>query len=250
LSTPAPSKNFFDDEAFQDRLVKVLSQDAQALKSCAPFLKPDDFKPLRGMRFGRPRWIIGERVLEHYKKYHEPVGALLRAEVLDYGRSLNFSERQITELEEYLAFLRKIPLSAPDAVVDRIVQYKQERLRATILQEMSELQSSGQMTAEKWGELSGKANFSNSNGHTPIDFYQTFEDRAAYRSLREGSGIIVPRFFIDPLDRIVKGVGPGSLGLVLGPRKRGKSLFLAHMAVAFSFQHKNTVMVTLEDPVH
>lgn len=248
MSTPQPSLNFWDDPHFLDRLVHLLCNDLTALKQAAPVLRAKDFEPLYGMRHGKQRWVVAERALDHFRKHREPMGLLTRAEVLAYAHSLKLGERAVKEFEEYLQHLSKIPLSAPDAVVGKIVAYKQERLRASIIQEMSELQAAGQMTPEKWSELTSKATFVNTNGHTPVNFYQTYEDRAEYRAFQESSGTI-PSFFIGPLDDTVKGIGKGSLGMVLAPRKRGKSLALAWLAMAFSNQRLNTLMVTLEDPL-
>jgi archaellum biogenesis ATPase FlaH len=248
--TPAPSSNFFDDPNFLDRLVHLLCTDLTALKQTSPVLKSQDFEPLYGNRWGHQRWVVAERALEHYRKHREPLGLLLRAEVLAYAHSLKLPANKVKEFEDYLKHLAKVPLTAPEAVVSRIVEYKRERIRASIIQEMSELQASGQMTNEKWAELVALGSFANTNGHTPIDYYRTYEDRAEYRALQGNApGSHAPAFFIDPLDQVVKGIGKGSLGMVLAPRKRGKSLMLAWMAMAFSFQRLNTLMITLEDPV-
>ncbi|MEN6603116.1 MAG: hypothetical protein ABFD86_11940 [Bryobacteraceae bacterium] len=61
----------------QDRLVALLLTDATTLKACAPLLDPEDFRPLQSSRNGRARWITAERALEHYEKYHEPLGKLV-----------------------------------------------------------------------------------------------------------------------------------------------------------------------------
>ena len=77
------SSNFWEDEDFQDKLVTLLVNDTNTLVSCGGLLRADDFKPLRGMRNGRSRWIVAERALDHYSRYHEPIGKLVRADVLD-----------------------------------------------------------------------------------------------------------------------------------------------------------------------
>lgn len=159
------SSNFWDDSDFLDRLTWHLCNSPESLKQAAPVLTSKDFEPLYGMRYGKQRWVVAERALNHFKRHHEPLGLLLRSEVLSYARELRLGERAVKEFEEYLQHLAKIPLSAPEAVVGKIVAYKQERLRASIIQEMSELQAAGQMTPEKWSELTSQVSF-NGNCHT------------------------------------------------------------------------------------
>ena len=90
------AESFFSDELFQDALTALLCRDTKALHDCAALLDPNDFKPVKGMRWGRPRWIIAERALEHYQKHHEPIGTLLGADVLEYANGLNLGEPQLT----------------------------------------------------------------------------------------------------------------------------------------------------------
>jgi hypothetical protein len=54
---------------------------------------------------------------------------------------------------------------------------------------------------------------------------------------------------IDPLDALgVRGIGPGELGLVIGPTSRGKSLALTYFAYAYARQAFSPLYFTLEDP--
>ena len=238
----------FEDEDFLDQLVRLLTIDYKALQDCGAMLKPADFKPLRGMRQGRARWIVAERALEHYQKYHEPLGRLLQADVVDYANEIGMADAQVAELRDYCAFLRKIKLSAPEAVVSKVTRYKIEHLKAAAIQELTELHTTGSLTMEKWSEISQKV-LQASNGHNGVltDYLGGMPDRLARRATKDAYRI--PWTFIDPLDSMIKGVGRKQLGVALAPYGRGKSLFLLWLAAAYVFQRLNVLYVTLEDPM-
>jgi hypothetical protein len=242
------AESFFGDEHFQDALTALLCRDTKALRDCASLLDPNDFKPVKGMRWGRPRWIIAERALEHYQKYHEPIGALLGADVLDYANSINLGERAVAELKEYCTRLAAVKLVTPDAVTGKVIRFKRDKLKALAVQEMVEAQSVGMLTDEKWHEIHNRV----MNGHhTSTETYNYLEhigDRIERR--KQGDARIrTPWTFIDPLDALVRCVGPNQLGLLIAPYKRGKSLMLLWLAVAYVLQRLNVLYLTLEDPL-
>jgi archaellum biogenesis ATPase FlaH len=240
------AETFFTDEDFQDSLVTLLCRDMKALNDCGALLKPDDFKPLQGMRHGRPRWIIAELALEHFRKYHEPVGRLLRANVLEYAVSLSLGERQITELKEYCDRIRAGTPFSPESITEKVIHYKHEHLKALAVQELVELQSSGQLTDEKWYEISQRT-LAPKMGLTTTDYLETLKDRNARRKYAQNR-IRRPWTYIDPLDNLIQGLGPKELGLILAPYKRGKSLMLQWLAIAYVLQRLNVLYVTLENP--
>ncbi len=164
------SDNFWDDEEFQDQLTHLLIHDRAALERCAELgLGPDDFKPIRGMRNGRTRWITAERALEHFEKYHEPLDQLARADALDYAEQLNLGAGQISDLKAYVDCLDKLKPAAPASILDKVVPYLSQRLKAAAIQELVELQTAGQLTDEKWNEITTRplASTSNEPDQTP-----------------------------------------------------------------------------------
>lgn len=241
------SDNWWDDDDFQDRLVHLLTRDVTTLRACASVLDPNDFRPLRGSPNGRARWMVAERALEHYARYHEPLGKLLRADLLSYAQTLNLGASHLSGLKDYLKQLDAHPLSSPDAVVGRVVEYKSARIRAAVLQEMVEAQSLGQLDDEKWRALSQKALVSGKRPES-TDYLTTAANRVERRA-RENRRSRTPWTLIDPLDSMIRTVGPRQLGLVLAPYKRGKSMFLLWLAVAFCRQRLNVLYLTLEDPL-
>ncbi len=237
---------FFADEDFQDHLVNLLCRDVGVLRRTASLLKPDDFKPTKGMRWGRPRWIIAELALNHYKRYHEAIGKLIRSELLNYVDSIGLGERQRDEGLRYIERLKQLKRIGPEAVTDKVVLYKKDRLRAEVLEELSELQAAGKLSDEDWAKAYRRVTGTTISEVQVSDYLGTIEQRVE-RRLTYKAGV-APLFLIDPLDSLVRGIGPKGLGLVLAPPGRGKSLFLAHIAMAFTLQRYNTMLVTLEDP--
>src|SRR5580658_1097563 len=147
----------FDDEQYQDHLTKVLQTNAAALQQCNGLLSGNDFKPVLGHRWGNPRWVVAERCLNYFRQHGEPVRELLRADVLDYAHELRLGSRQVTALKNYLVHLDKVSIVPAEAVVDKFVQFKTERLKAAVLEEMVQLHTANELTSEKWHEMTEKA---------------------------------------------------------------------------------------------
>src|ERR1022692_218370 len=98
----AEPEQWHQDPALLDRLVALLVRDHRSLRDVAPLLSADDFKPSRGVPGGRARWLVAERALEHWEKHQDPIGDLLRADVLEYAASLRLGADQVTELKAYM----------------------------------------------------------------------------------------------------------------------------------------------------
>jgi len=242
-----PAERWWDDEEFQDRLTTLLVSDYKTLKDCAGLLTANDFNPVSGMKNGRSRRIIAGRALEYYSKYHKPIGSLLRADTLEYAEQISLGASHVGQLKLYMAYLSKIVPESADALVEKVVRFKGQRLIAASVQDLVDLLSTDQLTPEKWREVSAKALSATNGGVTTVSFLETVGDRNARRK-REALHTRSIWTLIDPLDSMVKTVGPGELGLVLAPWKRGKSFFLLWLAVAYAIQRLKVLYVTLEDP--
>lgn len=243
---PSPSR-WWDDTHFQDSLVALLVLDHHTLKQCGTLLSPEDFRPDKAAPRGRARWIVAERALEFWKKHHEPLGKLAQSDVLEYAHQLDLGAMQKAELFEYVASIEKLKLSAPDALVEKVVKFKSNQLRKNAIEELVDLHSSGQLTDEKWAEIVRKGVLVLQNENRTTDYLSTLDDRIA-RRLAERKHVRVPYSLIEPLDQIVPLVAPKELGMVLAPYKRGKSMFLEWLAIAYARQRLNVLYVTLEDP--
>lgn len=238
--------NLFEDEDFQDCLVALLCRDPQVLAKCGGVLQPDDFKPLRGHRHGHSRWVVASAALQYYNSYREPAGKLLAVSVREYAKRIALGARPLAQLQTYLKHLQGIqpPVAA---IVDKVLDFKGERLRAGAVQELVDALSNGELTAEKWEEVHGRLTTSLSGEVAATDYLSEMENRISRRHL-QGQTSRVPMLLVEPLDTLVCGIGPGQLGLALAPPKRGKSLFLLWLAVAYMLQRLNVLFLTLEDP--
>ncbi len=239
---------WYQDSHLLDKLVALLVQDHKTLRACSGLLQADDFKPIRGMPNGRARWIVAERALEYYEKHQDPLGKMLRADVLEYAASLNMGAAQVSELREYVKAILAIKLTAPDAVTEKVVKFKLQRLQADAVDELSELQASGQLTIERWDEISNRVHIGQNHTLDTINYHETLparQERRAAQLLRPS----IPISLIWPLDALGHNLlaGPKQLGMVLAPWKRGKSSFLLWLACAFVLQKLNVLYVTLED---
>jgi hypothetical protein len=237
--------HFWDDPGFQDQLISLLAHDFKSLTRCANVLDANDFKPVKGVAGGRARWIVAERALQFYQKHHEPIGPLLTSEVLDYANELGFGAGQRGELNQYLEAFQKIHPKAPDALIEKVVKYKTHRLMGLALQEMSELWGANKLDEEKWRQFTKQALAATSNGQT-VPFLEQYTARIARRLSRRDRA---PLTMIDPLDDLVRTVGAKQIGLVLAPYKRGKSMFLEWLAIAYARQRLSVLHITLEDPL-
>ncbi len=244
-----PSERWWDDDDFQDSLCALLVNDPATLRACASVLSPEDFKPMRGSLHGVPRQIVAERALDHYKKHHEPLGPLLRADVMEYAASF-MGAGKIQSVQDYVVLIAKLKPKSPDAIIGKVVRYKSQILKARGVQEMVDLVSSGMLTDEKWHEITSKTLIS-VNGHNDTSNYlSTFATRAERRQHEANGGNRTPWTFIDPLDSMVRCVGPRQTGLVIAPYKRGKSMFLEWITVALALQRHNVLHITAEDTLN
>ncbi len=239
--------SFFQDESFQDSLVAMLCRDQKGLQDVAALLDPEDFRPIKGMRNGQPRFTVAEIALIHWRKHREPLGRLLMASVMEEAASLNLGEHRVQQLKEYCETMTKGTFPSPDAITEKVVKFKGEKRREAAITELRELQVSGALTEEKWHEISHKATSTNGNGTATTDYIAGLKDRLDRRK-SIAARVKRPWTYIDPLDSLIQGLGPGELGLILAPTGRGKSLMLHWLSVAYVLQHLNVLLITLETP--
>lgn len=245
----ADNLSFFDDDEFQDSLVALLVSDRTALVACAYLLHPDDFKPSRNGNSpnARSRWIVAELALEFFKKHQNPIKGLLRSSCLEYAKRIGLGQSTVGALIGYVADVQKRTVTAPAAITEHVVNYKRAVLKTRVLEDMIEANAAGKLTDDLWMEYTRQAMNGANREIVPVDYFAGLEDRITYR-LGNAAMRRFPRLMIDPFDNRVRGLGPGHLGLVLAPPKRGKSLFLVWVALAYVLQRMNVLYFTLEDP--
>lgn len=153
IPAPKATPPLWQDEYFQDAAVKVLAH-CRGLDKHVGLFTADDFKPLHGMRNGRARWIVGERVLAYYKEHGAPIGKLLRADALGYAKvTLRLGERQVAEVTEYLEHLKKLKVPDPRTIVDKLAIYRDARALERAVNEAVEAMAAGELTSERFREI-------------------------------------------------------------------------------------------------
>jgi hypothetical protein len=239
--------SYFSDEEFQLHILKFLCRDRQFLKECAPILDPNDFKPKKGE--GTEIWNIATTALDFWHKYREPIGGMLRSEMLDFARRNRLGDKQKAKLTDLTYEVTKGQnLVAVDALVDKILEYKRRQAMKRAVHEIIEMQEKGDLTQDKFAALCRKGTEAFSKlGYSIVDYFETLPSRELRRQLNSRNKF--PYLMIDPLDEAIRAIGRKHLGLLLAPYKKGKSLGLRHIAAAYLQQGYNVLFVTLEDPL-
>jgi hypothetical protein len=238
-------EHYWDDPDFQDQLISLLVHDHKSLTRCA-FLEASDFKFVKGVRASRARHLVAECALEFFRKHHEPIDKLLNSEVLDHANELGFGAAQRGEVSAYLEAFRKVKPLKADAIIEKVVKFKSYQLKTQALREMVELNGIHKLSDEKWQEFSRKALAASGNLIETVPFMEQYTQRIARRKLQRDR---TPATLIYPLDALVSTVGPKQMGVALAPYKRGKSMFLEWLAIAYARQRLNVLHLTLEDPL-
>lgn len=243
---PSP---YFSDTRFQDALASLLIKDRDALRLCHSLVTAKDFRPKKASsETDKARWVTVTVALSHFEKYREPIGQIITAAVKAHCHKNHINGDQLRELVAYSnkALKRKIP--APAAITDKVLEFKRELLKANAVDQLIELQSRGELTDEKWLEISREAvELLGPHKYEAIDYFKESEARIDRRKFQRTDRF--PLLFIQEFDFHMRAIARGHVGLLLAPYKRGKSLGLIHIAKAYTIQRMNTLYITLEDPV-
>lgn len=243
-------QTFFNDDDFQTILVSLLCRDLRTLRSCAHLLKSQDFQPLPGQKNGRSRWLIAELALDYFQRYGEPIGNLLKSELLAYTQKLHTPDRHAQDAVTFATQIQKAKLVGIEAIISRVAAFKRERLKMKAVEDLIQAQSEGALTDEKWMEITHQATSTLKGELSGIDYFsdEELKRRMLKRSLAQHSNR-VPYLLIPPFDAMVRSIGPGHFGVAIAPPKRGKSLFLEWVGLAYTIQRRKVLYFTLEDPM-
>jgi replicative DNA helicase len=239
--------NYLQDPAFQEELIGLLVRDRAFLKANARLLTEDDFKP-DSEPASKDRWVIAQKALDHWNKYREPINQLLPSELKAYIKDARLGEKRTLGLEKLAARLLSKSLTGIEAIGEKLVEFKRDSMLTAAIEEMVQLHSAGELDHAKFLDLArGAVEFEDTNQVAILNYLETLDLRIERRKLGGGEERF-PVFFIDPLDAITRGIAKGHLGCIVAPFKRGKSLLLLWIAVAYLIQKLNVMFITLEDP--
>lgn len=237
------------DPVFKEKLLALIIKDRQFLKMCSPLLTSKDFD-LNGASSKRDRIEadIAKLGLSFYEKYNDPLGSLAKIEIQSYGKKHRLPDSWISEAKSIVKEILHKKIKAPDYITEKLVEFKKEQARKNGITKLIDLQEAGDLNDITWQEVMSEGLLNDFSGKfKPIDYFKHSKSRIERRKYKREDRF--PLSFIEPLDRRVpRLIARGHLGLVLAPYKRGKSLFLLHLASALVLQNWNVLYLTLEDP--
>lgn len=236
--------SFWYDQDFQEKLVAFVCRDRHFLKRVAPMLDVEDFKPRKGQ--GPEAFLIAKEALKFWRDYGEPIAGLLRTYMLDVCREKHLGEKQKDKLLDLVDDIRKNhSLVAVEALERKVVEYKARRAKYEAIQKMNELQEKGVLTNDKFQQIVNDAVKPFHNDYKATDYFRTIDKRILRREAE--SRRRWPLLFIDPLDREIRAIPRGGMGLIVAQLKVGKSTALRHITMAYSLQGYKGLHFTLED---
>lgn len=238
-------KALFEDLNYQDLLLTLIVKDHAFMRQYAHILKADDFKPVTGKEL--ERWTLATLALDHYEKYHSPIGTLLTTAVKDHANTSQLPKDGRVKLTGLAASTLSKKVKSAAAVTDLLVDYKRQVSKTHAVNRLIELNGAGELTDEEFRKVTSEALDLDFQKRTPQDYFLQYQQRVKRRLLRDDWRY--PLIMVDPLDVQIRVVARSHLGVVIAPAKRGKSLALCHIATAYSFQDLNVLYFTLEDPI-
>lgn len=239
------------DAAFQERILALAIKDRKFLQRVTGVLSRDDFTPKKDD--GQDAWArfrAAKVILRYYRLYQQPIGGMLRPEILEYIRlnKTKMGEKARQSLLDLSERLRSPDLvAAPESIETKIIAYKQRQRFAQTIEKLIDFQAKDNLTQQTFAQITREA-FRGLNGVDEItDYGATVEQRIKRRSLEVG--LKLPYLLIESFDTNVKMCPRGQIAVALAKYGVGKSNFMVHIAKAFALQGLNVLFFTLEDPV-
>jgi archaellum biogenesis ATPase FlaH len=240
--------SWWRDADFQTQLLSFICRDRLFLKKCGGLLHSKDFKP--GRDETDERYIIATIALSFWHSYKQPIGGMLRINVLDYCREHNVGEEKKKALANLVNDIVKgeKPVAA-EAMEDRVQSYLVAKKMKSTLEDLVDKKASGKLGPDDFIDAAKEIrNYSGRKLRTVSEFLSERDlesriKRRAFQALEKR-----PLLLIDDLDQKTRMIGRGDIGLIVGQYKKGKSLMLAHIGDAYAKQRLNVLYFALEDP--
>ena len=243
--------SYFYEPDFQEKLLIPYCRDRNFLKKMSGILTPEHFKPRRGEGMIEAYWIA-QKAAQYWKDYREPIGGMLKTEMLDHIRvnKKRMGSKSRDRLLDLVTTIQKgNGMVAVEALEKKVIEYMRRQQMKRAVNELIDLQENGGLSPERWTKIARKAVDFVDNTLKVSDY--TSKDSVDKRIKRreKDSGNKYPLLFIDPLDQEIRTIPRGEYIVVLAKYKTGKSTFAAHMAQAFALQELNVMLFSFEDPM-
>lgn len=237
---------YWRDPDFQQKLVMFLCRDRNFLKDIAPILTSEDFTPRRGE--SRELSWIADLALEFWRSYNEPIGGMLRTEVLELAKKRNVEGTAKEKLLAAADAIKKADnLVAVEALKSKVIEYKARRARQAAVAEIIQLEADGELSNQKLADICNSVLKNFGSNYTITDYFEGLEGRLIRRRMEKLKKW--PSIFIDPIDERIRVLARGNVGLLLAQYKVGKSVFFVWLAYAYAMQGYKVLYFTLEDPL-
>lgn len=239
--------SYWHDEDWLERVLIPLCRDRNFLKKMNGILHENDFKPRKGEGMWEAYWVAS-RAFQHWRDYKEPIGGLLKAEMLDYAREhkKEVGKKGREKLLDLVDRIRHTDSSiAVEAIEKKVLQYKQRREMARAVRDLISLQEKGELNGRKWYEICKKA----IESHDKLIGIGNYEEDVDKRIRRreKNRDREFPVLFIDGFDAEFRTFPRGEYGIILAKYNVGKSTSAVHLAKAYAMQGFNVLLYTLED---
>lgn len=234
------------DPDFLDNLLCFVARDVRFMREHGHTLDSTDFQKSREGDNQRERAIVADVAMQHWKALREPIGGLLVSKLSRHARLGRFNSERGKALVAYGRSIMARPLTNYQGIAKHLIDWKTEIVMGDALEEFMTLHEQGTLSPSNFMKLATEAVKMRSRfGARNEDFAEETEARLDRRE----SGTLQRYYLslIDPLDDAVRLIARGMLLLILAPYKRGKSMFLIWLAVAYCMQRLNVIYITLED---
>lgn len=235
------------DSAFLDELVSYIVRDIRFLREHGHAVRPEDFTKSRDSSHVKERGLVAELALNHWERTREPLGGVLLTKLTQHARIGKWSQEKGRALVSYGRDILGKPLTGYNTIARELLDWKTQIIYSDAMDEFLTAQEAGTLTPERFLQLANDAQRLRSKFGARV---QTFDEEMDER-LDQREDAQARRYYlslIDPLDDMVRLISKGMLLMFLAPYKRGKSLALIWMAVAYAIQKLKVLYITLEDP--
>src|SRR5580692_1755927 len=139
------AETYFNDPDFQEALIRSLVYDRNFLRDYSYMLDKEDFrKVLEGE--GEGPQVIAELALDFWRRYREPIGKLLRPQVLQFAFENGRQESNKSLLIHYVDRLVTAgKVTAVEAIGQKVIRYKKDVAKMRALSEITQLSQAGKL---------------------------------------------------------------------------------------------------------
>lgn len=238
------------DVELREQILRATVRDLSFLKVSGRDLSVDDFPE-------QHEKMVAEKALWFWTEFSEPAGPLIRSHVQDSMAQLKeMGEESRQKLKAKTNKLLDSILSpeikpiSVKALQERVTSLKKHHFFEGAVDNILEAHEKGKLNADVLVDLVDRANRELADtGLEAVDVLEDAEmDHRIRRRNYQQQNIKYPLSLIHELDKKIKILAKGQVGLFLAPYSSGKGFALVHMSLSYAIQGLKVWHITLEDP--